>query len=101
MGDNLDKTETGETLESGLNEAGNLASKGLDIANRISDKKSKDGSENTPGQENESSNSGDSAKKAESPENNQRGSGATSEHGGASQNTNSPQINSDALSTGN
>lgn len=63
MGDNLDKTETGETLESGLNEAGNLASKGLDIANRISDKKSKDGSENTPGQENESSNSGDSAKK--------------------------------------
>ena len=101
MGDNLDKTETGENLESGLNEAGNLASKGLDIANRISDKKSKDGSENTPGQENESSNSGDSAKKAESPENNQRGSGATSEHGGASQNTNSPQINSDALSTGN
>ena len=48
MGDNLDKTETGETLESGLNEAGNLASKGLDIANRISDKKSKDGSEKLP-----------------------------------------------------
>lgn len=39
MGDNLDKTETGETLESGLNEAGNLASEGLDIANKISDKK--------------------------------------------------------------
>lgn len=96
MGDSLDKTETGETLESGLNEAGNLASEGIDIANRISDKKNNnaEGSENTPGQENETSSSGDSAQKAESPENKKTGSGATSGHDGTSKNVNNPQLNS-------
>lgn len=96
MGDSFDKTETGETLESGFDEVGNLASEGIDIANRISDKKNNnaEGSENTPGQENETSSSGDSAQKAESPENKKTGSGSTSGHDGTSKNVNNPQLNS-------
>lgn len=41
MGDNFDKTETGETLEQGFNEAGNIAAEGMEAAKRISDKKIK------------------------------------------------------------